>query len=319
MVCGLARRARAAEAQGLQDQTPGPRLPKTPGDHGSGKKSPGLGTVAQICAAWAEAYVVDSTEARVAKQLATAAGNLRPAQLHELIPLGLIAHWKQNLKPSTAYGQAMGLRKLLRRFREIGAPDLLHHIPRLRAPEPRSVTATPEEIEKLVAAAPAHMKLFLYLCHQLALRFTEAWELCPAAYDKPASTIRVRTKGHKTRTLPVTPEIKALLDTAEPYDDPMERYLSLLSGRVMQQETIRKQFKALVRATGCNPALNPHDLRRTTANAAYALTKDLRVVQQLLGHTRFQSTAWYMAPLQPEALAEILDKLRLRQKGETIQ
>jgi integrase len=315
----LARRARPAAPEGLPHQAASSHLPEKTAGRGSCKKTPGLGTVAEICRAWAEAFTPDSTEARVAKQLAAASANLRPGQLHELVPIGLVETWRRNLKPSTAYGQTMALRKLLRRFRDIGAPDLAGKLPRVRAPEPRSVTATPQEIERLTAAAPAHMKLFLYLCHQLALRFTEAWQLTPADYDHERQTIRVRTKGNKTRNLPVTPEIKALLDTAAPYDNPTTRYLSLLSGRTMQQETIRKQFKALVKSTGANPQLNPHDLRRTTANAAYALTKDLRVVQQLLGHTRFASTAWYMAPLQPEDLADVLDKLRHQQKGETVQ
>jgi integrase len=236
------------------------------------------------------------------------------------VPVGLIETWRRNLAPSTVYGQTQALRKLLRRFAEIGAPNLLQHLPRVRCPEPRSVTITPEEFARMLAAAPAHMKLFLQLCSQLALRFTEAWELCPAAYNKEQQTIRVRTKGGKYRVLPITPEIAGLLNAAEPVDDPLRRYVSILSGKTMSAQGVRTAFRRLVKQTGANPALNPHDLRRTTANLAYTLTKDLRVVQQLLGHTRFASTAWYMAPLQPEELADVLDKLRgHRTTKETVQ
>ena len=38
----------------------------------------------------------------------------------------------------------------------------------------------------------------------------------------------------------------------------------------------------------------PHDLRRTTAVTYYKLTRNLRKVQTLLGHSSLQATIWYL-------------------------
>ena len=64
-----------------------------------------------------------------------------------------------------------------------------------------------------------------------------------------------------------------------------------------------------------NRAINPHDLRRTTATRLYSLTKDLRATQQLLGHDNMRSTLTYIAPLATENLKPLLDALRQPTRG----
>ena len=50
--------------------------------------------------------------------------------------------------------------------------------------------------------------------------------------------------------------------------------------------------------------LKPHDLRRTVLTALYAVSKDLRAVQQFAGHESLASTTAYLAPLTEEQLRD---------------
>ncbi len=75
----------------------------------------------------------------------------------------------------------------------------------------------------------------------------------------------------------------------------------------------QRHFRALVLTTGVTPELTLHDLRRTVAKSAFAVTGDLRVVQQLLGHARLNTTSDYLH--HPTSLAT-LDGIRRTQEAE---
>ncbi|NQD96549.1 tyrosine-type recombinase/integrase [Pseudomonas sp. CrR25] len=55
-----------------------------------------------------------------------------------------------------------------------------------------------------------------------------------------------------------------------------------------------RNVKFWVRAMGLDPAIyGTHTMRRTKASLIYRRTKNLRAVQFLLGHTKFESTVRY--------------------------
>jgi hypothetical protein len=76
------------------------------------------------------------------------------------------------------------LRRILRfLWQEHGAPKLDDYVPRHPAARPRSVVATDEEVENLLAHAKPSLKLWLLLCSDLALRSGTAAQARPAHYD----------------------------------------------------------------------------------------------------------------------------------------
>ncbi|WP_083233128.1 tyrosine-type recombinase/integrase [Pseudomonas graminis] len=53
--------------------------------------------------------------------------------------------------------------------------------------------------------------------------------------------------------------------------------------------------KGWVKAVGLDPAMySTHTMRRTKASPIYRVTKNLRAVQLLLGHTKLESTVRYL-------------------------
>lgn len=151
-------------------------------------------------------------------------------------------------------------------------------------------------------AASPHLKLWLLLCLDLAIRSGTAEALNSRNYDSATGTLRFSTKMDEKLTLPVTQEIRDILD-------PLDHNSTLAYVRQLWQReyehgprpenghgtaALGKQFKELKISLGIDPLLRPHDLRRTTAVRMLRQTYDPRDVQALLGHTSLQSTIYYL-------------------------
>jgi hypothetical protein len=157
----------------------------------------------------------------------------------------------------------------------------------------------------VMRASPDHVKCWLLLCSDLAIRSGTAAILGPEHYDKRRGTLTFRTKYQGTQTLPVTAELEALLDRCTVPDIPFVSQLSRGTygttnqrlaplGR-MSKIGLCEAFGRIRRSVGITRKLTPHDLRRTTVRRVYDSTKDLRVAQALLGHSDLSSTLWYFA------------------------
>lgn len=165
------------------------------------------------------------------------------------------------------------------------------------------MTATDSERDHLLAVAPTHLRLFLLLCSDLAIRSGTAVAIGPDNYDATHALLRFTTKLGERLTLPVTAEIKALIERCD-----LSRNMSfvrqmhegqpnacLISKRPDRyKHTIGSAFRALARSIGITRKLTPHDFRRTTAVHLYQQTGDARDVQALLGHRSLASTVWYL-------------------------
>ena len=144
--------------------------------------------------------------------------------------------------------------------------------------------------------------------------------LDPAAYNAEKHTVSFRKKGGDTHTLPVTPEIEQLITIAPDHGDPRESYISrFLHKRGGALEVrVRKEWSRLRTKAGVDPSLKPHDLRRTAAVSLYELTKDIRVVQQLLGHGNMTTTGWYLQHADAEKIRPLVEAM-WRPTGKRVQ
>lgn len=201
--------------------------------------------------------------------------------------------------------KAYALRRIFRfLWEEHGAPKLDQHVRRYPDVRPRNVTATRAEIDALLASAPPHLKLWLLFCSDLAIRSGTAARLCPANYDPEMRRLRFVTKHNARQTLPVTDEIRALIDRCDLTDPtPFVRQLWPLNpgqrGKPLKRncegiDALRYHYWKLCRTVGITRRLTPHDLRRTAAVGLLELTRDVRDVQALLGHRNLPSTLWYL-------------------------
>jgi integrase len=219
----------------------------------------------------------------------------------------ILARWARDYTAHTCHTKRSALKAILR------AAGSELSLPRERRPRPRGVTALEEEIPRLLKAARAHMRLLILLCWQTALRSGEACRLRIEDWNAEAQTIRVVAKGGRERVIPLPTEISGLIaEAAMLATNAGQTAIGALAGHESSPHALRSQWYRLKKDTGVNIGLRLHDLRRTTATRLYAETKDIRAVQEYLGHDALSSTTHYLAPLGDKKLRELQNLLRFR-------
>jgi len=197
------------------------------------------------------------------------------------------------------------MRQILRWLWEFhGAPKLDGQVRRYTTPRPRNITVTDDERERLLAAAAPHMRLWILLCADLAIRSGTALRISPEHYDAHRRTLTFTTKCDEHLSLPTTDAIDELLaqcsmDTNTSFIRQLWQQYNTnnrFSGRIttMHPTSLRLVFRKLTASLNLNRRIVLHDLRRTAAVAIYRHTGDIRDAQALLGHKCLQSTLWYL-------------------------
>lgn len=142
----------------------------------------------------------------------------------------------------------------------------------------------------------------LELLYATGIRVSELTGADLADVDLDRRYLRVTGKGNKTRVVPFGPTVLTALTawidvrhTLFPRGGarsiPTALFLGARGGRIDQ-----RQVRSLVRAaTGAadGPTLSPHGLRHSAATAVLEGGADLRVVQELLGHSSMATTQIY--------------------------
>ena len=203
------------------------------------------------------------------------------------------------------------MREILIHLQHCGAsPFVTTGLTKFHKPGPRLVTATEAELARLFAAASPWMRCFLVLTAHHGLRFAEALRIAEAHYNPDDQTIRFPTKGKQTNTLPASAELQEMFRTAPKNPDRFAPLIWRIRGReITTDKGMRYHWNKLIKKAQVNPELNPHDLRRTIAVAAWKKTKDLRLIQALLGHKTLSTTALYLQATQCDDLAPIMQAL----------
>jgi integrase len=222
----------------------------------------------------------------------------------------LVARWKQKYAAYTVVAYRGALIKLLRHIEMITrTPGLRELVPRVRPGKPRRVIATPEEINRLTEHAPRWLHCAILLAAHAGLRRTDITRIAPEHYDpqKRTLTIEQQKTGHPV-TLPVSDALAQMLDylTNPP---PATPYLELFHERPTSPMNLTQAWIALRKKAAVNPNLTLHDLRRTLAVSLYEVSKDLRVVEQMLGHQSLRATIHYLEHRDPEKLKPYLQQI----------
>jgi len=133
------------------------------------------------------------------------------------------------------------------------------------------------------------------LCSDLAIRAGTAIKISPHNYDKGKRELRFNTKFGDKQTMPVTEEIAQIFAQVEKRSDTVTPYVQQLSrGGHMTLMAMQAKLRKLRKKLKITKQITFHDLRRTTAVEAFDITKDLRVVQALLGHRHLAATLHYL-------------------------
>lgn len=307
----LARCQRHAPQERLSHKTGSSQARPQDAARSHRKKRPRLGTVAQICEAWTEAHDSHHHSRTPAKQLGKIAGPINPHELTALHIHSLVASWKSRYARNTVHGYVQELRKILAHIGALaGRPDTEKLAPRVAAPRPRTTIADPIELQKLLAAAPGWMRCAILLAVHEGLRTSDLLRIAPIHYNAEARTLTFeQKKTERPVTLPITAQLAECLEQAPATDNPATPFIELYRGGPTAYTRLRYHWSKLKRITHADPNLHMHDLRHTLAVGLYEISKDLRVVEQMLGHQSLQSTIRYLEHQDTAKLKPYLDAL----------
>jgi integrase len=324
VLCRLAEQAGPAKTQVLQNRSRGAGLRGYAKGESPPSKARGV-TVADALAPFLGGNPRTQHTTQVARAFAEAHGQTGCKQLGNAHAAFLNA-WLNRYENAFSKHRRAGAAKRILRYlaEEFDAPRLHDKITKVTKPKPRNVTATAEERAAMIAAAPPALRCWLLLCSDCAIRSGTAARLTPAEYDPAERLLTFRTKYQNAQRVPVTEQLAALLDAC---GDPALPFVQQLArGPVqgqkvgtMSYQILAQTFGRLKRRIGITRKLTPHDLRRTTARRVYEITRDLRTVQSLLGHSDLPATAWYLQDAMVRVPLEALELAKLNPLTERPQ
>jgi integrase/recombinase XerC len=156
----------------------------------------------------------------------------------------------------------------------------------------------------------------LELLYSSGLRLSELAGLDVADLDLADRTVRVLGKGAKTRVLPVGSKavtaLRAWLGERRALVKDAEGALFVgQNGRRLGGRAIQKRIGGWAARSGLNVPVHPHLLRHSFATHLLESSRDLRGVQELLGHADISTTQVY-THLDFQHLARIYDQAHPR-------
>ena len=190
-------------------------------------------------------------------------------------------------------------------------PQLVARLPFIRQPRKLPIVLSPEEVARLLDAAPSlKYKAALSVAYAAGLRASEIISLKIADIDSARMVIRVEQgKGRKDRYVMLAPHLLDLLrvwwKAARPQGwlFPGQNPVNPLTTRQLN----RACHAAAMMAEIDKPA-SLHTLRHSFSTHLLEQKTDIRVIQVLLGHKKLDTTALYTR-VALKALGEITSPL----------
>jgi integrase/recombinase XerD len=143
----------------------------------------------------------------------------------------------------------------------------------------------------------ARDKAVLQMIYASGLRVSEVCGL--NLHDVDDQIVRVRGKGGKERIVPVA---KSAVDAVDYYQHhyrqqgTAEKQMPLFvsdRGKRIDRTMVWKRVKLYARSAGISKAISPHTLRHSFATHLLENGADLRVIQEMLGHSSIATTDRY--------------------------
>ena len=207
----------------------------------------------------------------------------------------------------------------LRFFFEVtlGRAELMAKMSHVHVPRKLPVVLSPEEVERLLDAAPGlKYKAALSVAYGAGLRVSEVVALKVDDIDSERMLIRVdQGKGRKDRYVMLSPTLLGVLRAwwreAKARGKMLPRSW-LFPGQdpvnPLRARQLNRACHAAAEAAGITKRISPHTLRHSFATHLLEHKEDIRVIQVLLGHKRLETTALY-AQVATRTLCEVTSPL----------
>jgi integrase/recombinase XerD len=174
--------------------------------------------------------------------------------------------------------------------------EIVEHTRFIHEPRKLPVVLSPEEVARLLDAAPGpKYKAALSVAYGAGLRAAEVVSLKVSDIDSKRMVIRVEQgKGRKDRYVMLSPHLLELLRAWYKAGRPQGW---LFPGRDRVQPITTRQLNrachAAVQMADLKKRVSLHTLRHSFATHLLEQNIDIRVIQVLLGHSKLDSTALY--------------------------
>jgi len=154
-------------------------------------------------------------------------------------------------------------------------------------------------------------KLILALLYSSGLRISELVTLLTKDIDLDERTMRIRGKGEKDRIVLFDNKAKILIEEYLELRKSETDYLFLNRfDKPLTPRYIQMMIKNYAEIAGIKKKVTPHILRHSFATHLLKNGVDIRVIQQLLGHSDLSTTQIYTS-VDMETLKTVYDKARM--------
>jgi integrase/recombinase XerC len=260
------------------------------------------------------------------RRFTTAAGMTTPAEADTRMVRAFLADLGERGQDPASVARKLAavrswFRFLVRRGRLERNPAANVRGPR-RATKLVSFLPVDETVALLETAAPESPRarrdaVMLELLYASGLRVAELAGLDLDDVDVVEGTVRVLGKGRKERIVPFGAKAAARLDaylarrgTARGPLFPNER------GRPLTVRTMHRVVRQAARRAGLTRRVSPHTLRHSFATHLLDGGADLRMIQELLGHSRLGTTQRY-THVGSDRLMQVYDRAHPRARTGT--
>lgn len=157
------------------------------------------------------------------------------------------------------------------------------------------------------------------LLYGSGLRLSEVHDLNLADVLLDEGWVSVTGKGNKQRQVPLVQKSREAIAAYLPLRVAVEGEVALFTGKNgkrLGQRQIQKRLAQWAVKQGSGQHLSPHMLRHSYASHLLQASRDMRAVQELLGHSHLSTTQIY-TKLDFDHLAQVYDEAHPRAKRKT--
>jgi site-specific recombinase XerD len=213
------------------------------------------------------------------------AEDLRRFQLHQT---------RTGIRPPSINGSVAALRFFF--TVTLDRPEMARHLTFVREPRRLPAVLSPEEVARLLEAAPGpKYKAALSAAYGAGLRVSEVVALKVSDIDSERLLLRIEQgKGRKDRFAMLSPQLLELLRDWYRIARPA---VWLFPGRdpilPLTTRQLARTVHAAANMAGIKKRVTPHTLRHSFATHLLEQKTDVRLIQVLLGHAKLDTTMLY--------------------------
>ncbi len=156
-----------------------------------------------------------------------------------------------------------------------------------------------------------YKKTLLVVLYTCGLRVSELCDLQLNDVHLQEGIVKVKGKGDKERVVPISKycidQMKSYLEIRSKWDiHHLSNFFVNAYGKVCTRQYVHCLIKDKVNELNLNPAISAHSFRHSFASHLLDGNADLRIVQELLGHSDIQTTQIY-THIQNKRLRSVYD------------